>query len=139
MVELFRERIAGLKDSSGDLANSRAIASLSPRLAVFPGSENFLAESRDGRLAGCISATANVTSAFCAKALHASDNAALATAIRIRKLFDGKPMVPGIKAVLARLRGDPRLAEVLPPFVRLPEAEAKALFETYLAAQSSAD
>jgi 4-hydroxy-tetrahydrodipicolinate synthase len=139
LLDGFGERIAGLKDSSGDLAHSRAIAALSDRLAVFPGSEIHLAEARDGALAGCISATANLTGAFCAKALHGRDDAALAAAIRIRKLFEGGPMVPRIKAVLARLRGEPPLAEVLPPFARLPDANATALFEAYLAAQTSVD
>jgi 4-hydroxy-tetrahydrodipicolinate synthase len=131
LLERFGERIAGLKDSSGDLANSRAIAALSDRLAVFPGSELFLAEARDGSLAGCISATANLTSAFCAKALHGRDDTTLAQAMGIRKLIDNGPMVPRIKAVLARLHERPQLAEVLPPFVRMPEAEAAALFEHY--------
>jgi 4-hydroxy-tetrahydrodipicolinate synthase len=131
LIERFGERIAGLKDSSGDLANSRAIAALSDRLAVFPGSELFLAESRDGGLAGCISATANLTSALCAKALRGRDDAALYQAMRIRKLIDNGPMVPRIKAVLARLHDQPRLAEVLPPFIAMPEAEAAALFKTY--------
>jgi 4-hydroxy-tetrahydrodipicolinate synthase len=131
LLERFGERIAGLKDSSGDLANSRAIAALSQRLAVFPGSELFLAESRDGSLAGCISATANLTSALCAKALHERDDAALAQAMRIRKLIDNGPMVPRIKAVLARLHHRPHLADVLPPFIRMPDEDAAALFSRY--------
>jgi 4-hydroxy-tetrahydrodipicolinate synthase len=135
LLENFGERIAGLKDSSGDLANSRAIAALSNRLAVFPGSENFLAESRDGSLAGCISATANLTSAWCAKALHQGDDVALATAMRIRKLFEGGPMVAGIKAVLARLHVRPQLAEILPPFVRMPDVQGSELFAAFQAAQ----
>jgi 4-hydroxy-tetrahydrodipicolinate synthase len=135
LLENFGERIAGLKDSSGDLANSRAIAALSSRLAVFPGSENFLAESRDDSLAGCISATANLTSAWCAGALHQRDDAALATAIRIRKLFEGGPMVAGIKAVLARLHNNPQLAEILPPFVRMPDVQGSELFAAFEAAQ----
>jgi 4-hydroxy-tetrahydrodipicolinate synthase len=131
LLERFGERIAGLKDSSGDLAYSRAIAGLSDRLAVFPGSELFLAESRDGSLAGCISATANLNSALCAKALHGRDDAALAQAMRIRKLIDNGPMVPRIKAVLAWLHDRPQLGEVLPPFIRVADAEAATLFNRY--------
>lgn len=124
-------RVAGLKDSSGDLAYAREIAAISSDLAVFPSSEEVLLEARGGAFAGCISATANLNSALCAAAFHAGDEAAFAKAVAVRKLFDGKALVPGVKAVLAHIHGDRALAEVRPPWVRVVAEEAAALAEGY--------
>ncbi|MBC8036249.1 MAG: dihydrodipicolinate synthase family protein [Rhizobiales bacterium] len=131
LIDRFGERIAGLKDSSGDLDYARTVAKISSRFAVFPGSEASLGEARSGVFAGCISATANVTSAFCARAFHQGDDTALAAAVRIRKLLESKPFVPGVKALLSRIRNLPALAEVLPPFMPLTEAETASLFQAY--------
>ncbi len=131
LLDQFGSRIAGLKDSSGDLEYARAAAGISPGFAVFPGTEASLAEARTGLFAGCISATANVTSAFCGKALHHADDGALDSAIRIRKLLGAFPFVPGVKALLSRIHGQPALAQVLPPFVPLTELEIASLFDAY--------
>lgn len=133
LIEEFGSRIAGLKDSSGDVAYAREAAAAAPGFDVFPSTEAALGEARDGPFAGCISATANVNSQWCAKAFHDRDDAALATAVKIRALFDGKPLVPGVKALLAELHDDPALADVMPPFARLDEATADdihAAFQT---------
>jgi len=120
-------RIAGLKDSSGNLDYAREIAAISPELAVFPSSEEVLLEARAGAFAGCISATANLNSALCAAAFHDGDEAAHARAVAVRKLFDGKPLVASVKAVLAHVHGDPSLAAVRPPLVAPDGEEARAL------------
>jgi 4-hydroxy-tetrahydrodipicolinate synthase len=137
LIGEFGERLAGLKDSSGDNVYARAVAGISEDFAVFPGTEAKLAEARTGLFAGCISATANVTSAFCAQALHHGDDGALAVAIRIRKLLESKPFVPGVKALLSRIHKAPRLADVLPPFVSLTEAEIELLYRAYEGAGST--
>ncbi len=129
LLDSFGSRIAGLKDSSGDLAYADAIAALSPALDVFPSNEAVLLDARNGRFAGCISATANVNSALCARAFSAGDTAALDAASAIRGLFAGKALVSGVKAILARLLDDPQLAEVLPPLVRWESGLADAVFE----------
>jgi 4-hydroxy-tetrahydrodipicolinate synthase len=115
LLETFSTRIVGLKDSSGDMDYARAVAALSPRFAVFPSTEAVLIEARDGAFAGCISATANLNADLCARAFRNGDKAALDTAVGIRKLFDGKQLVPGVKALLAHIHGDPALGEVKPP------------------------
>jgi hypothetical protein len=45
------------------------------------------------------------------------DESALARAVILRKSFDGKPLIPGVKAGLAQMLGEPSLARVLPPLV----------------------
>ena len=59
LIDGFGSRIAGLKDSSGDLAYAREAAAIAPGFDVFPSTEAALGEARDGPFAGCISATAN--------------------------------------------------------------------------------
>jgi 4-hydroxy-tetrahydrodipicolinate synthase len=127
------ERIAGLKDSSGDLAYASEVATISPRFAVFPSSESTLIEARAGRFAGCISATANVNSNLCARAYREGDSDALARASAIRALFDGKPLVAGVKALLAHLFDDEALASVLPPLQPWSREDRVRLIEAYAA------
>ena len=61
---------------------------------MFPSTEAALPQARSGPFAGCISATANLNADLCARAYRSGDAAALAEAVAIRKLFDGKPLVP---------------------------------------------
>jgi|SRR5215471_6061959 4-hydroxy-tetrahydrodipicolinate synthase len=115
ILSRFGRRIAGLKDSSGDLAFSRAAAAVAPGFAVFPSNEAALMEARGGSFAGCISATVNLNADLCARAYRGGDAAALETAVNIRRLFDGKPLVAGVKALLAHIHGEPAWARVMPP------------------------
>jgi 4-hydroxy-tetrahydrodipicolinate synthase len=119
----FPDRIAGLKDSSGDMAYARQAAAIAPQLRVFPSTEAALIEARSGPFAGCISATVNLNADLCARAYKSGDSGALDAAVAIRKLFDGKPLVPGVKALLAHIHGDPNLARVVPPLAAFPAAD----------------
>jgi 4-hydroxy-tetrahydrodipicolinate synthase len=120
-------RIVGLKDSSGDMAYARSAAAISPDFAVFPSTEAALLEARSGAFAGCISATANLNPDLCARAWQNGDAAALDAAVTIRKLFDGKPLVSGIKALLAHIHGDPELARMKPPLGAFSAADRAAV------------
>jgi len=123
LLESFPTRIVGLKDSSGDMQFARAAAAVSPDFAVFPSTEACLIEARSGDFAGCISATANLNADLCARAWGEGDTAALDAAVKIRKLFDGKPLVSGVKALLAHIHGDAGLARVKPPLAQLSAAD----------------
>ena len=131
LLSAFPDHIAGLKDSSGDLPYARAVAAIDPRLAVFPSSEACLKEARSGAFAGCISATANLTAALCARALHEQDDRALAKAIALRAAFEGIPLVPAVKAMMAHMRQSPSLEKVKPPLVTLPTETRKRLIGKY--------
>ena len=127
LIEAFPDRLAGLKDSSGDMPYARALAKDHAGFAVFPSTEAVLGEARRAGFAGCISATANLNSDLCAEAWRNGDDRALDRAVAIRKLFDGKPLVAGVKAGLAHIHRDERLARPMPPLVAWPEAERKWL------------
>jgi len=125
----FGARIAGLKDSSGDLAYAADIAAISPDLDVFPSNEAVLLKARAGAFAGCISASANVNSFYCAWAFRDGDEEALRTAARIRALVSRKSLLASVKAVLAHRLDDPAFEAVLPPLAPLPDDERRCLLQ----------
>jgi 4-hydroxy-tetrahydrodipicolinate synthase len=131
LLESFGARIVGLKDSSGDMDFARAAASVGRHFNVFPSTEAALPQARSGPFAGCISATANLNADLCARAYRSGDAAALAEAVAIRKLFDGKPLVPGVKALLAHIHGEPQWARVGPPLSAFPAADRTAVIAGY--------
>jgi 4-hydroxy-tetrahydrodipicolinate synthase len=131
LLDGFGERIVGLKDSSGDMDYARAAAGVSSRFKVFPSTEAALPQARSGPFAGCISATANLNPDLCARAYRTGDAAALSEAVAIRKLFDGRSLVPGIKALLAHIHGEPQWARVAPPLSGFPAADGAAVVAGY--------
>jgi len=131
LLQNFGNRIVGLKDSSGDMAYAREAAAIAPSFKVFPSTEAALPDARSGPFAGCISATANLNADLCARAYRSGDAGALAEAVAIRKLFDGKPLVPGIKALLAHIHADRQWARVQPPLFAYPAADRATAIAGY--------
>lgn len=127
IVARLRERhpqqVLGLKDSSGDLDYSAALARDLPGFAVFPSAEASLGRAAELGFAGCISATANVTGPFAQIAWSGPDSAAkkeaLDKAVEIRALIARFPLVASVKAALALLTGRDDWARVMPPLTAL--------------------
>jgi 4-hydroxy-tetrahydrodipicolinate synthase len=109
------------------MAFARAAAAVAKNFAVFPSTEACLLNARNGEFAGCISATANLNSDLCQRAFAKGDAAALEAAVAIRKLFDGRPLVPGVKTLLAHIHNDPALARVRPPLAAVSGADREAI------------
>ncbi|MEM7777106.1 MAG: dihydrodipicolinate synthase family protein [Pseudomonadota bacterium] len=125
----FPETIIGLKDSSGDWDNMKALLTEVPELEMFPGSELFLLDGLRNGAAGVISASANVTAdklrlLYDDFAVEDAD-AQQAKISALRKAIQGFPMIPVLKAIVAHYRQDPGWALVRPPFEALPPAEAE--------------
>jgi 4-hydroxy-tetrahydrodipicolinate synthase len=127
----FPGRIVGLKDSSGDMAFARAAAAVAKDFAVFPSTEACLLDARKGEFAGCISATANLNADLCQRAWSTGDAAAYQAAVAIRKLFEGRPLVPGVKTLLAHIHNDPALARVRPPLALVSATDREAITGGY--------
>jgi 4-hydroxy-tetrahydrodipicolinate synthase len=123
ILDNFQGRVVGLKDSSGDMSYAREAASVGKNFKVFPSNEAALLEARSGSFAGCISATANLNADLCARAHRTGDQAALDEAVAIRKLFDGKPLVSGVKALLAHIHADSSWERVMPPLQAFSAAD----------------
>jgi len=131
LVASFGTRIVGLKDSSGDMAYAREATMVAPGFKVFPSTEAVLMEARAGAFAGCISATANLNADLCARAWRDGDADALAAAVSIRKLFDGKQLVPGVKALIAHIHDDAGWARVQPPLSAFSPSDEAAVSSAY--------
>ena len=131
LLDAHGGRIVGLKDSSGDMAYAREAAAISKSFAVFPSTEAVLIEARNGAFAGCISATANCNPDLCQRAWSKGDQTALDAAVTIRKLFDGKALVSGVKSLLAHIHADPALARVKPPLAPFSAADRAAVVAGY--------
>ncbi|WP_292236066.1 dihydrodipicolinate synthase family protein, partial [Mesorhizobium sp.] len=129
----YAEVVIGLKDSSGDIAFSRALAAQFPGFDVFPSSEGSLSEWRSARFAGCISATTNVTGALSQIAWSdpEGDNGreAAAAAMAIRGALAGFPLMASVKAALAEMTGEAGWERLMPPLRRLSPSERADLFE----------
>jgi 4-hydroxy-tetrahydrodipicolinate synthase len=134
IVTRLRERnpkvLLGLKDSSGDLDYSAALASRLPGFAVFPSAEGALGRAKELGFAGCISATANVTGPFAQRAWSSSGADAsegLAQAVAIRAAIAQFPLVASVKATVALLKGEPLWRRVMPPLSALSEEQLRSL------------
>jgi len=116
---------------------AREAAALAADFAVFPSTEAVLLEARQGAFAGCISGTANLNSDLCAAAWSRGDARALDGAVAIRQLFDGKPLVPGVKALLAHIHDEAAWAHVKPPLAPFAANDRTAVIAAYDALRAS--
>ena len=121
--------VVGLKDSSGDWSNMKAILDAFPDFELFPGSELYLLDGLRNGAAGVISATANV-SARAMRRLYDDWRGSNADAMQeeisaLRKTIQEFPVIPTLKALIAHYRQDEGWADVRPPFTPLPAGEAE--------------
>ncbi len=127
LKKAYPETIVGLKDSSGDWANTKSILDAFPDLEIFPGSEAFLLDGLRAGSAGTISASANVNPAALYSVYQhwqSADADALQARIGgVRKVFQSLNMIPFIKAIVAHYRNDPGWAKLRPPFIELNDAD----------------
>jgi 4-hydroxy-tetrahydrodipicolinate synthase len=129
LIAAFPGVVVGIKDSSGDWANTQAMLQRFPGFEVFPGSEARLLDALRLGGAGCISATANVN----VRAIHAlveawetPDAEAMQRELRaVRTAVEQHPLVAANKAIVATIRADPGWTTVRPP-LRPLAAEATA-------------
>jgi 4-hydroxy-tetrahydrodipicolinate synthase len=133
LLKAYPGIVAGVKDSGGDWKNTQAMldAFAASGFDVFAGSETFLLVNMRNGGAGCISATANVNPAAIAR-LHREwqtpeADAQQARLDEIRGIIQRYPMIPALKAVIARYGGDAAWATVRPPLVALTAEQRAAL------------
>jgi 4-hydroxy-tetrahydrodipicolinate synthase len=131
--------IAGIKDSSGDWNNTRAMLErFQPQgFDVFAGSETFLLATLRGGGAGCITATGNVNPAPIARLAREWGAWEIPEADRqqaaldaVRAAFQQFPMIPALKGAIAHYGSDPGWVTVRPPLVELDDAQRRTLTQT---------
>ncbi|MBU2531215.1 MAG: dihydrodipicolinate synthase family protein [Alphaproteobacteria bacterium] len=130
----FPDIVVGLKDSSGDWSNMKAILERFPDFELFPGSELFLLDGLRAGAVGTISATANINGAMMRR-LYDDWSGANADEIQgeisaIRKALQAYPMIPVLKAIVAHYRNDEPWAVLRAPNMALdPAAGRRAVKE----------
>lgn len=132
LVETYPANIVGIKDSSGDWDNTRALLDRGwEDFRVFAGSESFLLRTMRAGGAGVISATANVNPAAIHR-LHREWQGSKAEALqqelnRVREALQRYPMIASLKAVIAGFRDDPEWDTVRPPLLPLSREQKSRL------------
>jgi len=132
LVTRYPTTVAGIKDSSGDWDNTRAM--LDRRwndFRIFVGSESFLLANMRNGGAGCISATANINPAAIDHLYQNWESAAAdaeqAALDEIRDTVMAYPMIPALKATVAEFGGDDAWRTVRPPLVQLGQDDSATL------------
>jgi 4-hydroxy-tetrahydrodipicolinate synthase len=131
LLASFPGVVAGIKDSSGDLAHSVELVRRFPSLDVFVGHEPHLPRLLAAGGAGTICGIANLYP-DALRALHdAKDDASRASALefvtRVIEIVKSYSLMPAIKAVRAILSADPAWYAVRPPLITLDEAARRTL------------
>lgn len=133
LLEAYPKAIAGVKDSSGNVANLDGLTARYPQLCIFPGSEKLLLHGLRTGAVGCITATANVNAAGIRMTFDAwcdggtGVDVLQAAATSIRETIESLPMVPALKYLISQMRDDNSWLQMRPPFLPLDEATARQL------------
>jgi 4-hydroxy-tetrahydrodipicolinate synthase len=127
--------VAGIKDSSGEWEHTKRLLErfAKPGFDVFPGNESALLAALRIGAAGCISGAANVNAQLLQlifKNWQTVEADARQTLVnKLRQVFLGYPLIPALKAVIARMRREPGWRRVQPPLAELSEVEAEGFFQ----------
>jgi 4-hydroxy-tetrahydrodipicolinate synthase len=125
--------VAGVKDSSGDWANTKAMLDHFAKggFDVFAGSETFLLDNMRSGGKGCITATGNINPGAIAnvyKNWRSADADKLQAGITAtRKIVQKQPMIPALKSAVAHFGNDPQWRTCRPPLVELNQDQEKEL------------
>lgn len=123
--------VAGIKDSSGDWENTRAMIERFPGWGVFAGNETVLLKTMQAGGAGCISATCNVNAhgivRFYKTWQEADAERRQADLTALRNKVGQYVMIAALKATIAHFSGDMGWRRVRPPLVALDEETVSKL------------
>ncbi|OLE64200.1 MAG: dihydrodipicolinate synthase family protein [Deltaproteobacteria bacterium 13_1_20CM_2_69_21] len=119
LVKAYPGVVIGMKDSSGDFENTRAVLRAFPGFEVFVGSEKFLLSNLEEGGAGCITATANVNAAAIARAFRERSEERQREIDAVRAAFEQLPLIAALKEAVARRTGDASWRAVRPPLIEL--------------------
>jgi 4-hydroxy-tetrahydrodipicolinate synthase len=137
LLRTYPGKVRGIKDSSGDFANTRAYADnfAAEGFEVFCGDDGALYDLLAVGGAGCITAAANVGSSISAEVYAnkgtEAGRAAQERLTKVRKAVTSAPLIPGLKALVARNLDDEAWLNLRPPHMRLSAEAEAALFVTF--------
>ena len=121
----FGEIASGIKDSSSEWGNIISLVQNINDFKVYAGTETFLLDTLNIGGAGCISASANLTSIECQKVFQAWDiqedsaKEAQNKLSKLRKILEIHPFIPGLKGLFYNHTNLETWKNMLPPFYPL--------------------
>ena len=117
---------SGIKDSSSDWGNIISLVQNINDFKVYAGTETFLLDTLNIGGAGCISASANLTSIECQKVFQAWSKKQLDIGGKeqnklsnLRKILENHPFIPELKSLLHNHSNSETWKNMLPPFYPL--------------------
>jgi 4-hydroxy-tetrahydrodipicolinate synthase len=140
LLDAFPGVFKGVKDSSGDYANMKAMidAFAARGFEVYSGSDEFVQRILADGGAGCITAASNANSHWggivYAKRTGPEADAAQAMLTATRKAATSVPLIPGLREIIARSTGDAGWRTIRPPHLPLSPAEAEKVWAAWQAA-----
>lgn len=140
LLKAFPGAVKGVKDSSGDYANMKAMidAFAGDGFEVYSGSDEYVQRILAEGGAGCITAASNANSHWggivYAKRTGAEADAAQAVLTATRKAATSVALIPGLREIIARSTGDDGWRTIRPPHLKLSQAQADAVWQAWEAA-----
>ena len=130
-------KFKGIKDSSGNYENGLSYVENFAKdgFEVYAGDDTLMKPLLEKGSAGCITAASNVNCSIAARVYAGWNTSDGAVAHEIlsatRKAVTSVPMIPALKALVARNTGDPRWKYIRPPHLLLTAAQEAALYRTF--------
>jgi 4-hydroxy-tetrahydrodipicolinate synthase len=140
LVTAFPKQIAGLKDSSGDFENAKAMVRRYPGLSILTGDDDLLLPLLRAGGAGSITAGANIAARLLAEIHHGwreGGEAIEADHRMLQSLWSGLllkyPVTEALKEILAAETGDAGWLPMRPPLARLAEPARREVLRGFRA------
>jgi len=134
LTTAYPDTIVGMKDSSGEWSNTKAVLETFPDFDVFCGSESFLLDTLRLGGKGCISAIANIRPQAIQHLYenqHCKDAAALQhELINFRDILTAQAPISSLKCAVAHCSGNAEWSRLRPPLVELDKATEQGLINT---------
>ncbi len=131
LTKAYPDTIVGMKDSSGDWSNMKAVLEAFPDFDMFCGSESFLLDTMKLGGKGCISAIANIRPAAIQHLYEnwQGSNAAelQSELIDFRDILTAQAPIASLKCAISHYSNNPAWNRLRPPLVELDDATSHSL------------
>jgi 4-hydroxy-tetrahydrodipicolinate synthase len=131
LIARYPQTVLGIKDSSGDWANTEVMLKRFPGFRIFPSSEGVLLKALRLGAAGCITASGNINAAAIRRLIDnwtSSEAEDLQRPVaEVRNIFSAYPLIPAAKAVLSTILAEPGLGTLRPPLTPLTDQQTSEL------------
>lgn len=135
LTEKYPNIVVGVKDSSGDLDQTRDYILAFTKLAVFTGNEIDVPDLNPFGLAGTVCGMANIMPAFMrhvVDAKNAYEGRPLVVALRkADAILSRYPFVPTAKAIISKDMRDTEWLRLMPPMVQPPAPQRAQIIQAY--------